>query len=257
MSAPFENTPLIDSAAHGFFGRDGGVSEGIYASMNSGPGSSDAPDNVQENRRRATKALGAKSLSTANQVHSATALYIDTPIVPPRPTADALVTDQPGLAVGVLTGDCIPALFATNDGTIVAAAHAGWRGSLDGILEATIALMVEHGAAPHKIRCALGPCLRAPAFEVEEDLLATVTNRFSDAERFFEKGPKPNKWVFDHVAFAVERLKQGGVLAQNIAVVGDCTLTHPVRYFSYRKSRQMNHSDYGRNLSAIVINNGS
>ncbi len=251
MKTPFETSPLLEHTAHGFFGRAGGVSQGIYDSFNTGPGSADDPRNVEENRRRAVNAIGAKSLSTADQTHSATALYIDEPLQVPKPEADALVADLPGLAVGVLTADCIPALFS--GGGLVAAAHAGWRGSLDGILQATIALMEARGARASEIACALGPALRAPAFEVEEDLVSAVTGRFGDADRFFSTGKKPGKWIYDHMGFATARLVAAGLQREKINIVGGCTLTHSVRYFSYRQARQTGQKDYGRNLSTIAV----
>lgn len=249
MIPPHERAHLLCTAHHGFFGRDGGVSTGIYMSLNCGPGSSDTPEHVKENRHRVCSRLEADHLITAYQTHSASAAYINA--LPAETVhADALVTDTPGLAVGVLSADCVPVLFQY--GSLVGAAHAGWRGSLDGILEATVSLMVEKGAKPDGISAGIGPCLRAPAFEVSEDLIDQVMHKYPEAERFFEPKKTPGKAVYDHVGFVQWRLQECGLNIDLIEDVGGCTLTSSDRWFSYRASRAKGEADYGRNISAIA-----
>ena len=251
MIPPAQRSPLLGPIPHGFFGRPGGVSQGIYASLNTGPGSNDDPAAVTENRQLVQTTLGANALVSVHQIHSPTAIFVEAPFSPaPAPQADAMVTDRPGLAIGVMAADCTPVLFSS--GTLVAAAHAGWRGSLDGILEATVALMVEHGAAVDTIHCAIGPCLRAPAFEVEQDLIDAVCAKYPTADRFFTPGAKPDKFIYDHVAFVRWRLETSGILIDHIDDVGGCPLSQPDLYFSYRHSRQIGAPDYGRNLSVIM-----
>lgn len=253
MTPPHRRADRLD-VPHGFFGRDGGVSQGVYRGLNGGPGSGDDPEAVAVNRARVAEALGTAHLVTAYQTHSAVAAYIDR--VPDETIkADALVTDKPNLAIGVLAADCVPVLFSSANG-LVGAAHAGWRGSLGGILEATLDLMAARGAARDAITAAIGPCLRAPAFEVGDDLIAEVTGKYPEAARFFTPGDRPGKSIYDHVAFVAWRLTEAGIDARRIEDVGGCTLTHPERWFSYRESRAKNASDYGRNLSAITAAQG-
>ncbi len=260
MSAPPHLTARALDApglAHGFFGRAGGVSAGIYASLNAGPGSDDDRRAVAENRRRCAAALGvgADRLVTAHQIHSAEAVFIDAPWPDAPARADAMVTRTPGLALGALAADCMPWLLADPQAGVVAAAHAGWRGALAGVLENTVALMVEHGAAPDRIRAALGPCLRQPNFEVGLDLVDAFAARRPGAERFFAPGVAADKRQLDLAGFGAWRLMECGV-----ATIDDtraCTLGAPSRYFSYRAARRAAPADvavdYGRNLSAIAL----
>ena len=249
MTPPHQRSELLAGYPHGFFGREGGVSKGVYTSLNGGPGSGDNPDAVTENRRRMHEALNTPYLVTAYQTHSADAAFVDK--VPDQQIrADALVTDHPDIAIGVLAADCVPVLFTC--GPLVGAAHAGWRGSLSGILEATVSLMEDHGADICLMRAAIGPCLRAPAFEVGSDLIEEVTCKYPNAEKFFS--PKTDdKSVYDHAAFVKWRLVEAGLKIDHVEDVGGCTLTHPERWFSYRASRARKEPDYGRNLSAIAV----
>lgn len=257
MMAPRETAPALglQGLAHGFFSRAGGVSTGLYATLNTGPGSRDDPSHVAENRARCARALGVApaNLATLYQVHSPDVVFVDGPFDtaegPPR--ADAMVTERPGIALGVLSADCMPWLFVDPEAKIIAAAHGGWRGTLAGILENTVAAMVEKGAAPDRIRAAVGPCLRQPNFEVGEDLVSAFRERHDGVERFFAPGAAPDKRQFDLAGFASERLRACGVEA--IDDIGLCTLGERSRYFSYRASGQAGESDYGRNLSAIAL----
>jgi YfiH family protein len=208
---------------------------------------------VAENRRRVTEALGAEALVTAHQVHSATALFVDAPWTGEAPRADALVTAAPGLAVGALAADCMTVLFHAPRAGLVAAAHAGWRGSLAGVLEATVDRLAEHGAAREEIACAIGPCLRFESFEVGDDLVEAVTARHPEAERFFLPARAKGKRLYDHAGFGRWRLEAAGVRPAAIDDVGGDTLSRRDACFSYRGSRRAGQADYGRNLSAIRL----
>ena len=256
MSGPPHLVSLALRAAgarHGFFGRDGGVSTGIFASLNTGPGSNDAPEAVAENRARCAGALGVSPdrLLTVHQIHSAKAVVVNGPWTGERPKADAMATSERGLALGVLAADCMPFLFADKEAGVIGAAHAGWRGALAGVLEATIAAMCDLGAEPARIAAALGPCLRQPNFEVGLDLLEEFTAKHPQAERFFAAGKRPEKRQLDLAGFGRWRLAEAGV--ETLDDMDVCTLGAPERYFSYRASRRAGESDYGRNLSAISL----
>lgn len=244
-------------AAHGFFGRAGGVSEGIYRALNTGLGTRDDAGAVAENRARCARALGVDPdrLLTLRQVHSAKTVVVTAPWRGQGPEADALVTQTPGLALGVLAADCMPFLFVDAKARIVGAAHAGWKGALAGVLEATIGAMRGLGAEPANIRAALGPCLRQPDFEVGEDLLVAFTDKYPQAERFFAPGKARGKRQFDLAGFGRWRLSDAGVTA--LDDLGPCTLADPDRWFSYRASRRAGLEDYGRNLSAIALPAGA
>lgn len=248
--------PLLTSdtlaVRHGFFGRAGGVSAGIYESLNCGPGSADAAADVAENRRRCCEALTADALFTGYQIHSADAAFIET-AGQTRPKADALVTTTPGLAIGILTADCIPVLFHDPGAGVIGAAHAGWRGALGGVLEACIDLMQHHGAALEHIRAGIGPCLRPPHFQVGDDLVSAFIEKYPVSIRFFSPEATDGKYQCDLTGFAAWRLIERGLAGENISDCGQNTLSDPAKYFSYRHSRQAGHPDYGRNLSAIVL----
>ncbi|MEZ5892181.1 MAG: peptidoglycan editing factor PgeF [Parvularculaceae bacterium] len=257
MSAhpPFLVSPLLDRAglAHGFFSRDGGVSAPPYQSLNTGPGSGDLPENVAENRRRCMTALGVAPdrLVTAYQVHSPDVKIVTAPWANGPEQVDGLVTDRPGLALGVLTADCMPFLFADAEAGVIGAAHAGWRGALAGVLENTVAAMTKLGAKPERIRAAVGPCLRQPDFEVGLDLVGAFLEKHPRSEQFFELRDNPEKRFFDLVGFGRMRLADVGV--SELDDLGLCTLAHANRFFSYRAMKRRGEPDYGRNLSAIAL----
>ena len=252
---PYLVAPLLDQPGltHGFFSRDGGVSVPPYASLNTGPGSGDKPEAVAENRRRCALALGVAPdrLLTGYQVHSPDVKIVSSPWAEGAEKVDGLVTNVPGLALGVLAADCMPFLFADAQAGIVGAAHAGWRGALAGVLENTVATMVGLGAKPDRIVAALGPCLRQPNFEVGLDLFQAFTAKHPEAERFFAPGLSDEKRMLDLAGFGVWRLAQSGVT--RVDDIGLCTLAAPNRFFSYRAMRRANEPDYGRNLSAIAL----
>jgi len=256
MSPPCLKTPDLE-IPHGFFSREGGVSSGIYASLNAGAGSKDTPNLVSENRSRCMNALGAKHLITLYQIHSSDVIVVETPWQNNPPQADGFVTKTPSLALGILTADCMPFLFADTSAGVIGAAHAGWRGALGttdkegGVLENTLEKMISLGADPQNIKAALGPCLRQKNFEVGLDLLEAFTGKYPKAERFFISGMRPEKRQFDLAGFGRWRLAEKGVTQLDDMEV--CTLGEKEKYFSYRASRRVSEPDYGRNLSAIVL----
>ena len=240
---------------HGFFTRNGGVSEGIYASLNAGTGSNDDPAHVAENRARiaAWFALAPERLTGVHQVHSAQAVFVEDPWQAERPEADALVTKTPNLALSILTADCAPVLFADQSAGVIAAAHAGWKGALHGVLENTLDLMVEHGATRENISAAIGPCIQQASYEVGPEF----RDAFGD-ERFFKSGQKSDqksgqsdRLHFDLSGYCAYRLKQAG--APRVEILPDDTCADEARYFSNRRRNQRGEPDYGRNLSAIML----
>jgi YfiH family protein len=240
-----------DRISHGFFTRTGGVSEGIFASLNCGLGSGDRPEAVVENRARVAAALGLPPdrLATIHQVHSARVVAVDG-VVPAedRPRADGLVTRTPGLALGILTADCVPLLFVDPAVTIIGAAHAGWKGARDGVAEATIAAMQALGAEPARIRVGIGPAIRQMSYEVGPEFPA----HFPDAAPCFRAAARPGHFLFDLPAYLTRRLGSLGLAA--VEDLGLDTLGDPARFFSYRRATLNGETDYGRMLSAIAIN---
>jgi hypothetical protein len=243
----------IEGVAHGFFGRAGGVSRGIYATLNTGLGTDDDPAAVAENRARCAQSLGVAPdhLLTLYQIHSARVVEVDKPWDRQGPRADGMVTRREGVALGILAADCMPFLFVDPKARVVGAAHAGWRGALAGILEATTAEMVRLGAEPGRIVAALGPCLRRENFEVGPDVLDAFLAQHPDAERFFSPGVRPDRRQLDLAAFGRARLNACGVT--HVDDLGVCTLGQNDAWFSYRGSRRAGQADYGRNLSAVAL----
>ncbi len=236
---------------HGFFTRKGGASSGIFTGLNCGPGSSDIAEIVAINRARVATHLGVapESLLTLNQVHSADVVTVTEPFVI-RPRADAMVTCKPGLALGVLTADCQPVLFFDPEARVVGAAHAGWRGTRDGILEATVAAMVRLGATPQGITAIIGPCISQPSYEVGPELFEAFTDDDPDTARFFVNG-KGDRMLFDLPAYGLARLRRAGV--GHAEWTRHCTYRDPVRFYSYRRTIHAGEADYGRLISAISL----
>ena len=243
--------------AHGFFTRKGGTSEGIYASLNCGPGSNDTPAHVAENRRRAMDRLGlpGDGLVTASQVHGTHVHFVTGPHDPAKPIeADGLVTKTPGLAIGILTADCAPVLLADPDRGIVGAAHAGWRGAKAGVLEAVLAEMVDRGATRARIQAVIGPCIGQTSYEVAPDFPEPFLAEAPGNTQFFQKMPT-GRFLFDLGAYVEARLRAAGVV--DPARINADTYGEPDRFFSYRRATHKGEPDYGRFLAAIAILNGA
>lgn len=254
--------PVLQSASlaalagirHGFFTRSGGVSKGCYDSLNGGVGSDDAPEHVAENRARMAAALGlaGERLITAYQVHSAAVVIAEQPWdVSARPKADAIVTRVAGLAIAVSTADCGPILFADAQAGVIGAAHAGWRGALAGVAEATIAAMERCGADRARLVAGLGPMIRQPNYEVGPEFVMQFTRHNSENERFFRSGPRAGHALFDLAGYIAARLAKAGI--GRIDDIGRCTYAEPQTFFSYRRSVHRRDPDYGRHLNAIAI----
>jgi YfiH family protein len=243
----------LPGVAHGFFTRHGGVSQGGYASLNCGLGSKDDPAAVRENRARVATALSARSLVTAHQIHSAIAVVVEQAWSPEdRPRVDAMVTAEPGLALGVLTADCAPVLFADPKAKVVAAAHAGWRGAIGGVLEAALAAMERLGAGKADIVAAVGPCIGQAAYQVGFDFKEEFLQRDPDSARFFVRpqGDSAARPHFDLPGYAAHRLSRAGIA---VVQASPCTCTQAEHFFSYRRSQARKEPDYGRQISAIVL----
>jgi YfiH family protein len=253
--APVQAPALaLPGVAHGFFTRQGGVSTGLYASLNTGIGSKDDRALVLENRARAARHLGAapEDLATPYQVHGTDAVIVDRAWGPGlRPQADGVVTNRPGLAIGVGTADCGPVLFADAEAGVVAAAHAGWKGALAGILESTVEAMERLGALRSRITAALGPTIAADAYEVGAEFVARFEAADSDNARFFRPAARQNHARFDLPAYIVARLGRAGLAC--VEDVSLCTYRAEDRFFSYRRATHRREPDYGRQLSAISL----
>lgn len=245
----------IPGVRHGFFGRKGGVSTGIYASLNTGPGSADAPAAIAANRACIAAALGVtepERLLTANQVHSAIAIAVSAPFTDtaPRPKADALVTTTRGLALGALAADCAPVLMADGQGQIIAAVHAGWRGALSGVTDAAIDAMVDLGADRASITAAIGPCISQTAYEVGPEFRTEFVDHSASNAKFFAAGAG-DRSQFDLKWYVETRLLAAGVAT--VEILPPCTRWRNDAYFSHRASRAAGDPDYGRNLSVIAL----
>ncbi len=237
---------------HGFFGRPGGVSTGVYAGLNCGPGSGDDREAVSENRRRAMAELGGATLVTCYQVPSATCVTVTAPwMIGDAPHADAMVTNRKGLALGILTADCAPVLLADTEAGVIGAAHAGWKGAIGGVTDSVIAAMERLGARRNRIAAAVGPCIAQASYEVD----STFRERFVSAEAgndaFFIAGARDGHFHFDLESYVVRRLADGGVSA--IAALKADTYANEAAFFSFRRATHRGEQDYGRDMSAIVL----
>jgi YfiH family protein len=238
---------------HAFFTRDGGVSQGVYATLNGGVGSNDARDKVTENRARMAAALGVTPdrLLTAYQIHSPNVVIVDEPWTHEnRPRADAIVTKTPRLAIGVSTADCGPLLFADAEAGVIGAAHAGWRGAFGGVIEATLAAMEQLGAKRGRIAAALGPTIRQPNYEVGPEFVERFIAYDPAYARYFAPSGRPGHSMFDLKALTVDRLAATGIAAESLDL---CTYPDSDRFFSYRRTTHAKEPDYGRQISAIAI----
>jgi YfiH family protein len=253
LTAQSLNTPGI---AHGFFGRAGGVSSGLYESLNCGPGSSDDPEAVRENRRLVVAALTPKAdarLVSLSQIHSA--IVHTLPAWEERPEGDAMVTATPGLALGILTADCAPVLLADPKAKVIGAAHAGWKGALGkdgrGVLEATLDAMEKLGALRDRIQAAIGPCISQNNYEVGWDFRDRFLELGLRHRRFFVPSDREGHYHFDLQGYVAHRLTSAGVGA--VEPLGICTYPPENGFFSFRRTTHAQEKDYGRQISAIVL----
>jgi polyphenol oxidase len=244
----------LDGVQHRFFTRRGGVSADLYSSLNCGYGSGDSADNVRENRRRvaATFGLGEADLLTLHQVHSAEVLTVGTDrwVSPGAPKADALVTDRPGVVLGVLAADCAPVLLADGDAGVIGAAHAGWKGALGGVVEAAIAAMERLGARRERMRAAIGPCIGPGSYEVGPEFPAPFLAQDEANNIFFRAAARAGHFMFDLPGYLTRRITAAGVSAMS---TGHDTLAGTEDFFSYRRNTLRGVRDYGRGLSAIAL----
>jgi YfiH family protein len=253
MTLEIITSDSLSPVHHGFFTRKGGASSGVFHGLNCGAGSSDQSDIVQINRDRVAKSMDVAdhSLVFVHQIHSAEVVTVTNPMEPkaPRPRADAMVTNQPGLALAILTADCQPVLFADPKAGVVGAAHAGWRGALDGILENTVDAMVALGADRDNITAVVGPSISQRAYEVGPEFLDAFLMEDQANARFFAGG-QGDRMHFDLPAFGLHKLRSAGV---NAEWTRHCTYSDADRFFSYRRATHAKEADYGRLISVIRL----
>ena len=244
----------LPGIGHGFFTRRGGTSEGLYASLNCGPGSDDAPERVAENRRRALAALDLSggTLLTLYQVHGADTVSVADPWPDDaRPRADGMVTDRPGLALGILTADCAPVLLADPDAGVIGAAHAGWKGALHGVVGNTVAAMERLGARRDRMTGAVGPCISQASYEVSADFRAPFHDQDPANDQYFAAGARAGHLQFDLAGYVHKSLHDAGV--GTIDVLAEDTRDQEDVFFSYRRACLRGEADYGRQVSAICL----
>jgi YfiH family protein len=249
-----QNLGRLKGIRHAFFTREGGVSEGLYATLNGGIGSADAPDRVSENRARMAATLGVapERFLTAYQIHSPDVILVDAPWpAEARPRADAMVTRTPGIAIGVSTADCGPLLFADPQARVIGAAHAGWRGAFTGVIEATVAAMEKLGAERAHIVAALGPTIGQDNYEVGPEFVARLTEADAANARFFAPSPRERHAMFDLPGYIAHRATSAGIV--RFENLGLCTYADPGRFFSFRRTTHRGEPDYGRHINAIAL----
>ena len=239
---------------HAFFTRTGGVSQGVYASLNGGVGSNDAPDKVAENRARMAATLGVSPdrLLTPYQIHSPEVAVAEQPWTRDnRPRADAVVTRTPSLAIGVSAADCGPLLFADSQAGVIGAAHAGWRGAFTGVIEATVAAMEQLGANRSRITAALGPTISQPNYEVGPEFVERFVSAAAANARFFKASERAGHALFDLNGYIAARVQHAGIV--KFEDLGLCTYAEPERFYSFRRSTHRSEPDYGRHINAIAL----
>lgn len=250
MSVEIIRARALEGVPHGFLGRRGGLSTGIHAGLNVGLGSNDDAEAVQANRRLAAEAvLPGGTLVTLYQIHSADAVTVRAPI-DGRPEGDALVTDRPGLALGILTADCAPVLLADRTAGVVGAAHAGWKGAIGGVTDAAITAMEALGARRDRIAAAIGPCIARASYEVDESFIRRFGEHDPANERFFAPG-RPGHYQFDLEAYVAHRLAGAGL--NRIELLGLDTYADADRFFSFRRATHRGEPGYGRQISIIGL----
>lgn len=241
-------------APHGFFTRQGGVSAGAYSSLNCSLSSGDLRDAVLANRTRAARAIGAEPdrLVGLTQVHGADVVEVSTPWPPGAgPRADAMVTKRSDVALGIVTADCVPVLFADAEAGVAGAAHAGWRGAVAGVIEATVAAMARLGARPDRITAAIGPCIRQGSYEVAADMRDAVLLHDEANDRFFAPGQREARWQFDLSGYCAARLNAAGI--RNVATTDADTAADESRFFSHRRRTLGGGGPIGHQISIIVL----
>ena len=247
--------PLLDRAGvrHGFFTREGGVSQGLYAGLNTGVGSNDDPAAVAENRRRVAAAMGGvpDDFAACYQIHSVVARVAEAGWKGERPEGDASVTAAPGVICAVLTADCAPILLADVEAGVVAAVHAGWNGALNGVVHSAVAAMQALGAAPARTVAVVGPCIAQSSYEVGADYQDRFEHHDPGSDRFFAPGATADKRQFDLPGFVLWRLEQAGV--GQAAWTGHDTCADDTRFYSNRRAFQRGEPDFGRMMSAISL----
>lgn len=258
QEAPYSITcpefETLSGIQHAFFTRKGGVSNGVYQSLNCGSGSADDPELVVENRKRAMQAMGASldDLRTLYQVHSANVLVLaSTKDDTQNQQADAMVTKLPGVVLGVLTADCCPVLFADPQARVIGAAHAGWRGAFSGVLAQTVDTMLNIGADVRNIHAVIGPTIGQPSYEVDQRFYDQFVSEDADYHSFFVKGQSQDRYYFDLPGFVTGILSNMGI--RFVSNVGEDTYASPSYFFSWRRNYHEGQQDYGRLLSAIRL----
>jgi len=253
MSLEIITADELTGLKHGFFTRKGGVSSGIFQGLNCGPGSSDQTEAVSINRRLVADAMEVpvEALSTLHQTHSSDVLHVtSTPTTQPRPKCDAMVSRTRGAALGILTADCQPVLFADVKAGVIGAAHAGWKGALGGVLEATIDAMVDLGANRSAVSAVIGPTISQRAYEVGPEFMESFIAEDVENSRFFAAG-KGDRMLFDLPAFGLSRLRNAGI--SSARWTGHCTYSDPERFYSYRRTTHAGEADYGRLIAVIRL----
>jgi polyphenol oxidase len=253
-TVPIRTSPLLSQfgeITHGFFTRHGGVSTGIYHGLNVGRGSNDSKEAVEENRSRAKKTFNANELHTLYQIHSHHVVTI--PQQAPLPEGDALITKQAGNMLGILTADCAPVLLYDPTNHIIAAIHAGWKGACKGICQETVATMQNQGAHPQHIVAAIGPCIQQASYEVDANFHQALCNESKENQKFFATSKRKNHYQFNLPAYVKQQLQQAGLLSQHIDILPDDTYLLENDFYSFRRKTHRNETDYGRQLSAIML----
>lgn len=252
MSVEVIKSKLLGEIPHGFLGRVGGVSTGIYAGLNVGLGSEDEREAVVENRRRALEAvLPGATLARVYQFHSPDVITVAGAVDQDNPQkGDAMVTDRPDILLGIVTADCVPVLFADRQAGVMGAAHAGWKGAINGVTDNTITAMEALGADRNRIACAIGPCIAQKSYEVDEGFFRRFAEEDAANERFFSDG-KPGHYQFDIEGYVAARLAAAGI--SKVECLGEDTYSQPNRFFSYRRSCHLSEPGYGRQISLIGL----
>ena len=251
MSLEIITAAAIAPVQHGFFTRKGGVSTDIYHGLNCGYGSADSARNVRHNRDLVAKsfAVDPTHLISVHQTHSTQVTTVRAPLSKPV-QSDAMVTDQPGLALAILTADCQPVLFSDANAGVIGAAHSGWKGAVGGVIQSTITEMIKLGAARENITAAIGPCISQASYEVGPEFLNQFVAENTDFTRFFTNGTD-DRYLFDLPSFCLHQLRSEDIA--HAEWVGHCTYTDESRFYSYRRTTHRKESDYGRMISAIVL----